>query len=57
MFTLAECCRLAGVDPVDYFADVLVRVSSHPASKVADLLPANWPGLFGPKPAAESRPT
>ena len=25
-FSLAESCRLAGVDPVGYFADVLVRV-------------------------------
>jgi hypothetical protein len=38
VFSLAESCRLAGVDPVDYFADVLVRVSTHPASKVDDLL-------------------
>jgi len=54
VFTLAECCRLAGVDPVNYFADVLVRVSSHPASKVADLLPENWARLFGRKPVDES---
>lgn len=54
VFSLAESCRLAGVDPVDYFADVLVRVSSHPASKVADLLPENWARLFGRKSADES---
>lgn len=51
---LAESCRLAIVDSVDYFADVLVRVSSHPASMVADLLPENWAWLFGRKPAGES---
>ncbi len=56
VFSLAESCRLAGVDPVDYFADVLVRVSSHPASQVEDLLPENWARLFGRKPAAESGP-
>jgi transposase len=56
VFSLAESCRLAGVDPIDYFADVLVRVSSHPASRVDDLLPENWAGLFGRKPAAESAP-
>jgi hypothetical protein len=56
VFSLAESCRLAGVDPVDYFADVLVRVGSHPASKVDDLLPENWARLVGRKPAAEMVP-
>lgn len=50
VFSLAESCRLAGVDPIEYFADVLVRVSSHPASKVDDLLPENWARLFAPRP-------
>jgi len=27
---------------VSYLADVLVRVATHPASRVEDLLPANW---------------
>jgi transposase len=53
VFSLVESCRQVGVDPVDYFADVLVRVSSHPASKVAELLPENWARLFGKKPVAE----
>jgi transposase len=56
VFSLAESCRLAGVDPVDYFADVLVRVGTHPASKVDDLLPENWARLFAPKPSAELVP-
>lgn len=56
VFSLAESCRLAGVDPVDYFADVLVRVGSHPASRVEDLLPENWARLFGRKPATELAP-
>lgn len=56
VFTLVECCRQAGVDPVDYFADVLVRVGTHPASKVEELLPENWARLFGPKPVAEPAP-
>jgi hypothetical protein len=53
VFSLAESCRLAGVDPVDYFADVLVRVGSHPASRVEDLLPENWVRLFGRKAEPE----
>ena len=54
VLSLAESCRLAGVDPVDYFADVLVRVATHPASKVEDLLPQNWAQLFARKPALSS---
>ncbi|MBX3465181.1 MAG: transposase domain-containing protein [Planctomycetes bacterium] len=45
-YTLIECCRLPEVDPIDYFADVLVRVGSHPASRVEELLPANWAKRF-----------
>jgi hypothetical protein len=46
VFSLAESCRIANVDPVDYFADVLVRVGIHPASRVDELLPENWARLF-----------
>jgi transposase len=42
VYTLIECCRLANVDMVSYLADVLVRVATHPASRVAELLPAEW---------------
>jgi transposase len=56
VFSLAESCRLADVDPVDYFADVLVRVGTHPASRVEELLPENWARLFARKPAAEAAP-
>jgi hypothetical protein len=51
IYTLIECCRLAEVDMVSYLADVLVRVVTHPASRVDELLPANWARLFAPKPA------
>jgi len=54
VFSLVESCRQASVDPVDYLADVLVRVSSHPASKVEELLPENWARQFGKKPAVEA---
>jgi len=30
------------VNPVDYLADVLLRVQSHPASRIDELLPHNW---------------
>ncbi|MFO1055326.1 MAG: IS66 family transposase [Planctomycetota bacterium] len=54
VFSLVESCRLVGVDPVDYLADVLVRVGSHPASRIEDLVPQNWVRLFGKMPAAEA---
>lgn len=53
-YSLIECCRLADVDPIDYLADVLVRVGSHPASRVEEPLPANWVKRFAP--VAENEP-
>lgn len=55
IYTLIECCRLANVDMVSYLADVLVRVATHPASRVEDLLPANWARQVA-TPAAEPAP-
>jgi hypothetical protein len=37
--------RAAQVDRWEYLRDVLVRVATHPASQVADLLPARWAEL------------
>lgn len=47
IYTLVECCKVAGVNPLDYLADVLVRVAPHPASRVEELLPGSWKRLFG----------
>lgn len=46
IYTLVESCKKAGVDPLRYLADVLLRVAMHPASRVEDLIPANWKRLF-----------
>ena len=54
VFTLVESCRIVGVDPVDYLADVLVRVSSHPANRIEELLPENWARRFAKNPAVEA---
>lgn len=42
LYTLIESCRLAEVDMVEYLADVLVRVATHPASRIDELLPSQW---------------
>ena len=45
-YTLIRSCKLADVDAFDYLRDVLVRVATHPASRVGELTPANWKRLF-----------
>jgi len=49
IYTLIESCRRAQVDPYLYLRDVLVRVCTHPASRVGELVPARWKELFGRK--------
>jgi transposase len=42
-YTILGCCRLAGVNPVEYLADVLPRLGRRVRLRdVADLLPAPW---------------
>jgi transposase len=40
--TLVATCAACGVNPHEYIADVLVRVATHPASALDELLPMNW---------------
>jgi len=42
VYTLIESCRRANLDVIAYLADVLVRVATHPARRVEELLPENW---------------
>ena len=42
-FTILSCCRLVGVNPVEYLADVLPRLSRRVRIRdLPDLLPAKW---------------
>ena len=43
IYTLLHCCRLAGVDPVEYFTDVL-RLLGRGVDDLdmAELMPARW---------------
>lgn len=42
LFTLVENCRQAGVDVEAYITDLVTRLPSHPAKRIAELLPAEW---------------
>jgi IS66 C-terminal element len=35
-------CEKHHINPIDYLADVLLRVHTHPATRVVDLLPHRW---------------
>lgn len=41
-YTLVATCKLHGVDPEAYLADVLVRVATTPQSRIAELFPQSW---------------
>jgi transposase len=47
VYSLIESCRRADVDPFVYLRDVLVRVCTHPSSRIDELVPARWKDLFG----------
>ena len=41
IYRIVACCLLAGVNLHGYLADVLLRVQTHPAKDIAELLPEN----------------
>ncbi len=44
--TLIECCKLNGVNPADYFEDVISRlINGHLNSRLDELTPWNWKGV------------
>lgn len=42
MFTLVENCRILGINPEAYLADILARVDDHPNKRIHDLTPHGW---------------
>jgi transposase len=42
LYSLVATCEANGVNPVAYLADVLMRVQTHPMSRLDELLPPNW---------------
>ena len=45
---------LAGVNPQEYLADVLIRVQTHPANRIAELTPERWKAARAAESAAAS---
>jgi len=41
-YSLIETCKLNGVNPHAYLADVLARLPTHPANRIDELIPYNW---------------
>lgn len=42
LYSLVSTCESCDVDPVAYLRDVLLRIDTHPASRIDELLPDRW---------------
>ena len=42
LYTLIQSCRLVDLDPFVYLRDVLLRVATHPQSRIVELTPKAW---------------
>jgi transposase len=42
LYSLVATCDANSVNPIDYLRDVLLRISSHPADRIDELLPDCW---------------
>ena len=45
LYSLIATCEANGVNPTEYLADVLIRIQTHPASRIDQLLPHRWQPL------------
>jgi transposase len=48
MYSLIVTCKMNGVDPQAWLADVLSRIAGHPVHRLDELLPWNWRPLAPP---------
>lgn len=42
LYSLISTCAANGVNPLEYLTDVLLRVQTHPAERIDELLPHRW---------------
>ena len=47
LYSLIATCEMHGVNPEKYLADVMIRVQTHPAKNIDELLPQRWEEKFG----------
>lgn len=55
LFRVIVACKLADVDPFAYLRDILIRLHTHPTSRVQELIPRAWKTQFAapaPPPAS-----
>jgi transposase len=50
LMSLCATCKELGIDPFVYLRDVLTRVSTHPNSRIEELLPDRWKPAESPDP-------
>lgn len=43
MYSLIITAKMNGIDPQAWLADVLARIATHPAHRIDEFLPWNWP--------------
>jgi len=53
LFSFTSTCQRLGVEPWRYLRDVLERLPSHPAERLAELLPDEWAKMQRGAAAAE----
>jgi len=42
LYTITQTCKRHQIDPFEYLRDVLARIPSHPADRLAELVPHRW---------------
>jgi hypothetical protein len=42
LYSLVSTCEARDIDPVEYLKDVIMRIDTHPASRIDELLPHKW---------------
>ena len=55
MYSLIVSCKMNGVDPQAWLADVLARIAEHPANRLDALMPWNWKPAVAPLTADASQ--
>jgi len=46
LYSLIATCEMHGINPEKYLADVMIRVQTHPAKDIDELLPQRWAENF-----------